>query len=324
MPSTVSPPTKLSFKARSHVSRAAVDASSRQNTTDHQVLRADRLDYLEAAKSKIWKNDLRLSELAYFTLLIPALAAMWWFKWSWPVCLIASVYAVIGMLAFSTWMVPRERRLIRHMMFLARHRRRCIDCRYVIQDVERHLCPECGKAFNPQDQRHLMLPLINQLYSQQARRIAAVAIPMMLVEITLIAGGASVALHTAAAAGFLLAFHCVFGLTYWEARRDTSTGRPWSSLRQMLAATGFSRLLRLQYSGLLLRWAFLVSLCGGLAAILQINVATLERLGIANTPFGVYGGIGTPALVWLGLVIFGYRHLMVTLHSRMRRLLLSA
>ncbi len=324
MPSTVSPPTKLSFKSRPQVGRAADGASARQNAADRQLLRAERLDYLEASKSKIWKNDLRLSELAYFALLIPALAAMWWFAWSWPVCLIASVYAVIGMLAFSTWMVPRERRLVRHMMFLARHRRRCIDCRYVIQNVERPLCPECGKPFDPHDERHLMLPLINQLYSQQARRIAAVAIPMMLVEITLIAGGASVALHIATAASFLIAFHGVFGLIYWEARRDISAERPWQLLRRMLAASGFNRLLRLQYSGLLLRWAFLVSLCGGLAAILQINVATLERLGIANTPLGVYGGIGTPALVWLGLVIFGYRHLMVTLHSRMRRLLLSA
>lgn len=324
MPSTVSPPTKLSFKSRPHAGRVAVDASARQNAADHQLLRAERLDFLEASKSKIWKNDLRLSELAYFSLLIPALAAMWWFAWSWPVCLIASVYAVIGMLAFSTWMVPRERRLIRHMMFLARHRRRCIDCRYVIQDVERAVCPECGKAFDPHDERHLMLPLINQLYSQQARRIAAVAIPMMLVEITLIASGASVALHVAAAASFLFAFHGVFGLTCWDARRDANGTRPWQLLRQRLSTNAFRRLLGLQYAGLILRWAFLVSLCGGLAAILQINTATLERLGIANTPLGVYGGIGTPALVWMGVVIFGYRQLMVVLHARMRHLLMDS
>ena len=350
--------------------RLAKPTARRQIPARDLVLRAERLDHLEASKSTIWKNDLRLSELAYFALLTPALGAMWWSAWSWSMCLMASIYSIVGMLAFSTWMVPRERRLIKHMMFLARYRRRCIDCRYVVQDSPRGQCPECGKAFDPNDQRHLMLPLINQLYSQQARRIATVAIPMILVEITLIARSAPLAGHAWAAAGFLVAFHAIFGLTWWGARKSdevmkgiaegnrpfqqwqliergaiasfspmhnttksdsvhavsptaTRLQAPWSALRGKLRPECFTSLLKLQYTGLLLRWVFLVALCGGLAAILRLDPATLKSLGIATTPLGLYGGIGVPALVWMALVIFGHRQLMLGLHGRMRRLLLT-
>ncbi len=128
------------------------DAESRVART---TLREARMDRIEAGKRRLWRGQLRLTQLVNGLIFCSAMLFMVWQRWAFWAAGGAAMYTAAGMWAFARWMAPREQRLRRHMVCLARRRRSCVSCGYRLCDLQHGRCPECGTDFDPNDTRHV-------------------------------------------------------------------------------------------------------------------------------------------------------------------------
>ncbi|MCA9254741.1 MAG: hypothetical protein KDA33_03850 [Phycisphaerales bacterium] len=268
---------------------------------------------------------LRVSEIANFGALAPAIILLWWQTWAWQALVPACSIAVGAMWTVAWRMRPREERLCRHMVFLARHRRRCAMCRYCIQGLAGPCCPECGFAFDVDDDRHLMIPLINQMYSRQGRHVAAVAISAGMAAVVLLAQGADWRWHVVWSLALLLVLHMVFGVWILQARsRQNAFERagvtPFSDRPDPRRPSDW-RLLRLQYVGVLLRWAMMTAICGGLAVIVNLDPSVLRVLAFGGGADMLVVSLGVPVLAYVLGVGMLMRVLVSRLMTRMRIML---
>jgi hypothetical protein len=289
------------------------------------ALRDRRIDRIEAGKSALWRADLRISQSANVAILAIAGGFLMLMGWTWTALVPGCVFAVGGMWAVALRMRPRETRLCRHMMFLARHRRRCAICRYCIQGLTSRQCPECGFPFDPADNRHLLIPQLNRIYSQQGREVGAVAIAAVMIGMTLIAQKANWQSFALWSLGLLIAFHGLYAAwmlsvsaatvrkrearefngTDVEVKFDAANSIPESEISQ--------HILRHQYLGLLLRWAFLTALVTGIHFNLSVGNAFLP------TTFGksaVIASIIARISIWIITVAFAAGYLGRRLRHR--------
>lgn len=325
---------------------------------DRSALREARLDIISDGKSRLWRINLRLSELVNGLALCLPLPVMVYQRWSTGSAAAAAAFAVCGMWVFACWMRPREERLRRHMAFLARRRRPCAYCGYLLSGIDAARCPECGAPFDAADTRHILTPDAVQMYSHRARTISAVVIVAVLFWVSALAQGAGIAVHLALAALLLAAFHAMHIL--WtiqavrqQARNEAAGNTPPlplcpdcgetvvaprqrpparcpACLRTLTPAESFirpdarrpadPRLLRLQYLSLLLRFAFLLAVCGGLTALVHLDERLLSRLSLGLGRKALFFTLGIPVLTWVIVTTMLFRVAAARLYRRMRLL----
>ncbi len=331
-----------------------------------QALREARLDAIAEGKSRLWRIHLRVSQVVNSLVFGLALGLVFRLNWTYWAAGAAAIVSVGGSWAFARWMAPRERRLRRHLVCLARHRRCCVHCGYRLRDLESCRCPECGLQFDPNDTRHVLTPESLQTYSSRARSVSAVAGTAVLIWVAMLANGAPWASQVVLALSLLAAFHGLH--LYWLAQsraRETrggpeaapetgprSAGGPFccavcngplvsdSSGRGLCCPTcgrqaklgevfvrpapqrpTDRRLVSIQYRSLLLRWAFLITICGGLTLVvrqIQAIAPVLASLGLGR--LGVFGGMTMIVLVWSMGVMGAFAGLARRLQQRLRLL----
>ncbi len=313
------------LRRRELARRAASDQRSAEAPEFAATIRARRIDRIEAGKSQFWRINLRVTELVNFLVFVPSITFMWWQSWAFWALVPACAVSVGGMWAFARRMRPREARLCRHMVFLARHRRRCAMCRYCIQGLGGPCCPECGFKFDSADDRHLLIPLINQMYSRQGRHVAAVAIIAGMSSVVLLAQSAEWFWYIAWSGALLVSLNGLFAYWVLRARIQQSAFeragiRPFSDRPDPRRPADW-RLLRIQYGGVLIRWAMLTMICGGLAAIVNLDASILRFASFGRGLPGLVISLGVPVLVYVLGVSLVTRMLVSRLAKRLRILL---
>ena len=275
-----------------HERPAAADRNARLSEITRRERRIDRI---EAGKSAHWRTDLRISQSANVLILVVAGGFLMWRDWSWTALAPACIFAVGGMWAVALRMRPREARLCRHMMFLARHRRRCAMCRYCIQGIDSDRCPECGFEFDIKDNRHLLIPWLAKTYSRQGRQVGAIAIVAVMIGMTLITHRATWQFFSLWSLGLLLACHALY--VAWMQSASSASGVKSLANDQAVA----KRVLKFQYLALLLRWAFLTALVMGIHLNLTVgNAWILTRFGKT----GAIASIVARLSIWVVTVAF--------------------
>ncbi|MCA9257494.1 MAG: hypothetical protein KDA33_17725 [Phycisphaerales bacterium] len=316
----LTPVVKRASQRDAHRVNGNDERARRRHEADAQ--RQKRIDRIEAGKSQLWKFNLRVSELANFAVFAPAVLLLWSQSWAAWALAPACVIAVGGMWAFARRMRRREARLCRHMVFLARHRRRCAMCRYCIQGLAGPRCPECAFGFDSDDDRHLLIPLMNQIFSQQGRQVSAVAIVAGMMAVVMLAKNVGWQWYAAWSFALLLAMHALFVVWVHQARRmqaafERAGVSPFRDLPDPRRPADW-RLLWIQYAGALLRWGMMTAICGGLAVIVNLDTSVLRALS--------FGGGAGMLMVSLGVPVLGYvlgvgllmRYLVSRLMGKMR------
>jgi hypothetical protein len=73
------------------------------------------------------------------------------------------------------------RRVYRARMASSDLHKRCLDCRYILDGLPEARCPECGRAFDPEDPDTYVAPEQRSAWSPIAKLILAVAVVHLLV-----------------------------------------------------------------------------------------------------------------------------------------------
>lgn len=316
------PPTQQSTIPARQFDPRNVGAVRSASAYDADALRRQRIDAIEHGKSRYWTFNLRMTELVNFALLVPAILFLWYHEWAWWALVPACATAVGGMWVFARRMRPREVRLCRHMVFIARHRRRCAKCRYCIQGLPGPCCPECGFAFDPNDDRHLLIPIVNRMYSHQGRQVAAAAIAAGMMAIVLLAKGADWRWHVGWSLALLAVLHALFAIWVVQARRqqrefEQAGVRPFSDRPDPRRPADW-RIQRLQYAGVLLRWGMLTAICGGLAVLVNLDTSVLRVLSFGGGANMLVVTLGVPVLAYVLGVGVLMRYFVSRLMGRMR------
>lgn len=308
------------------------------------ALREARLDRIEAGKTRLWHNDLRLTQFFNFTLLGSSVLFIVWQGWALWAAALAAACSGTGMWLFAKKMTPREERLRRHIVSLAKRRRRCAQCGYRLRDLTGARCPECGTAFDPSDDRHILAQETLISFSARARLVSAVVIVFTMVWISVLAGRYPLFVHAALAFSLLVAFHILHMVWMRQAeRRRPSDGHPcgprcpscdmvlaplsggppsacyWCShpmsyadvfIRPDVRRLTDRRYRRIQYDLLMLRWLFLVITCAGLLVLIRFDVIVYRMLasfGSGRLSFVV--GLTLPVLAWIIPLALVFRRL---------------
>ncbi|MCB9855627.1 MAG: hypothetical protein H6818_08040 [Phycisphaerales bacterium] len=300
----------------------AGDNQPKRRSLAADATRQKRIDRIEAGKTQLWKFNLRISELANFIVFVPAVLLLWSQSWAAWALAPACVIAVGGMWAFARRMRRSEARLCRHMVFLARYRRRCAMCRYCIQGLAGPRCPECAFGFDPDDDRHLLIPLMNRIFSGQGRQVSAVAIVAGMTAVVMLAQNAGWRWYVAWSGLLLAAMHVLFAVWIVQARRmqaafERSGVRPFRDLPDPRRPAD-GRLLRIQYGGALLRWAMMTAICGGLAVIVNLDASVLRVLSFGGGAGTLFVSLGVPVLAYVLGVGMLMRYCVSKLMWRMR------
>lgn len=309
------------MRSQQNLREAAVDRSGGASY-EADALRRRRIDWIEEGKTRYWKFNLRLSELVNFVVFVPSILFLWYHAWSSWALIPAITIAVGGMWVFARRMRPREARLCRQMVFIARRRRRCASCRYCIQGLPGPRCPECGFEFDVRDDRHLLIPLMNAMYSHQGRQVAAVAISAGMAAVVLLAQGASWRWHVGWSLALLVALHGLFVLWIVQAKRQQReferTGVHPFSERPDPRRPADWRMLRLQYASIFLRWGMMSAICGGLAVIVNLDASVLRILSFGVGANMLAVSLGVPVLAYVLGVGMVTRSIGTRLMNRMR------
>jgi len=321
--------------------------SDRHSDAAARLLRETRLDRIAEGKSRLWKNSLRLSQLANGLILAVAILFLIWRGWALWAAFVAAAYTVVAMWVFARWMGRREQQLCRHIAYLAKHRRTCPNCDYALHDLVSRRCPECGTPFDPDDTRHILRSETVRLYSSQARAISGITIVFVLVWVSGMVQREAWWVHLLLFLGLLVAFHGLYFLWHLENRspsnpRCTECGAVLCECRGILPAScpecdraltygavfirpdvrflSDRRIGSVQYRSLMMRWVFLLAVCGGLTVLTHIDMIQLARL--------VFGGGQTMSvlsavllvLVWVVVSTAVFRNRAKSLHRRLKRL----
>lgn len=319
--STDSPPESIEALRRARQQRSADSREAgRAMATNREGLREARLDRIEAGKAALWRVDLRLTQIVNGLLMLASIGFVVWQGWAFWAAGLAAAFAVGGMWGFARWMRPREERLRRHLVTLARHRRVCAACGYRLRGLAEHRCPECGLAFDPDDDRHILGQQTLHVFSGRARQVSAIVIVFVIFWTTALAGGEPWPIHVILAGGLLIAFLALHVSWIARARRSeaghdgptapacpgcatpVAIGR--AEVQRTCEACGRHltcgdlfvrpdtrrltdrRVLAVQFRSLLLRWAFLCAACGGLTILVTVDV--LARRLIQLAPVGPF------------------------------------
>ena len=298
----------------------------------------DRLNLLIEGKDRLWKRDLRISELVNVIIISGASALVMSQRWAWWAVAVASISAVACMWAFARMMTPREERLRRLMRVIARRRRLCTGCGYRLIETDRgrSRCPECGAAYESGDTRHLLGQELLHAFSARGRAIAALVIVYVLIWLALVARGSGMMAQGCLSMGLFAAFeiiHRVFirrgRFNAGNVRRVRPThvcgvelscrgGLPRNcpACERMLtfgeifvrpdpANLADRRILHLLHQATLLRWTVITLICGGLAAFLQCDDVLVRRLAFSLGWSGSIISLAIPMLIWVvGLGLF--------------------
>lgn len=352
--STCKPPVDPPRAQQSVASRLAARAPAAEHHASRTESREHRLDRIEAAKSKLWLNSLRLTELVYFCVIGGAVGFVYSQNWlPWATAIAASA-SIVGMWLFSRRMSAREERLRRMIDLLARRRRTCAECGYRLQDLGGDRCPECGLRFDPDDKRPFLAQQTLVMFSGQARMVSAVMIVFVLFWVSILARGGDWLLYGVMASGLLLALNGVYFIWAVQVRRSqraaaqkqTRTCRHCENalhhdaacppkqcpacserltysdifIRPDVRRMADRRIRRLVYASLMLRWVFFLALFGGLLALVQFDVAMrfFASLGFSRS----LSTIGMLALVlaWMLGVAVAFRQIGRAIQRRLRRL----
>jgi predicted RNA-binding Zn-ribbon protein involved in translation (DUF1610 family) len=189
------------------------------STVDHCALRETRLDKIAASKRKLWINSLRLTQLVNLVLITGSVLFIMWQSWSYRATALAALFASSGMWLFARRMAPQEERLRRLMVSLARRRRACVICGYLLRDLTGNKCPECGTDFDPHDDRHVLAAETLHLVSSRARSVSALVIVFAMFWMSALVQGSPWPVHVAIALALLVAFHLLHAFWIWQARR---------------------------------------------------------------------------------------------------------
>ena len=317
-------------KARRGTSPGSVSDSRVARTT----LREARLDRIETGKHRLWQSQLRLTQVVHGLLFCSAALFMLWQRWTFWAAGVAAVYAAAGMWAFARWMTPREQQLRRHMVCLAKRRRCCVSCGYRLCDLQGARCPECGVAFDPNDVRHVLRAETLKMYSSLARSISAIVIVHVMFWVAATVQGCSWTVLVGLAASLVVAFNLLHWIWIRPSRqRNGAAGSPLSGprcsgcgaklcdlnepaptvccrcARRLTHGDVFirpdvrrhwdRRITSVQYRSLMLRWGFLVLVCGGLSALVNLNAGLLRTMSLGMGPFMLFATLGIPFLMWV-------------------------
>lgn len=319
------------------------------------ALREARVDRIEAGKRKLWRGHLRLTQLVNGPIFCSAMLFMVWQRWTFWAAGAAAMYTVAGMWAFARWMTPREQRLRRHMVCLARRRRSCVSCGYRLCDLQHGRCPECGTDFDPNDTRHVLRAETLRMYSSLARNISAIVIVHVMFWVAATVQGCSWMVSAGLATSLLTAFHLLHWSWIKQARsRDGASDLPSSVsrcpgcgaklcdldepapstchqcarpltygdvfIRPDVRRLWDRRITSLQYRSLMLRWAFLVLVCGGLSALVSLDTGLLRRMSLGMGRSMLFATLGVPLLVWVIGWTLAFRIFAQRLRRRLRLL----
>ncbi len=309
-------------------SRHREDSAAAFSASD---LREDRLNRIEAGKTKLWRKSLRVTQLVNIALILIVGLILIWQDWSFLAGAAGAAIATTGMWLFARRSARTEERLRRHMPFLAAKRRTCVTCGYRIHDLTGDKCPECGTRFDPDDDRHMLrAPQTLHMYSAQARRISAVVIVVAIFWTCALVSGSGWLTHIALALGSFAAFHGLHVLWIQSARtiqrrhglprlprcpscrtelapevgsggrlpvRCPQCSRPLTYgdlfIRPDARWLADPRARRLQYSLLMLRWFSLIAVFTALIVFTQVDLAVqwIRSLGLAPLYFGLFVGL---------------------------------
>ncbi|MFQ5495220.1 MAG: hypothetical protein ACE5EX_07540 [Phycisphaerae bacterium] len=317
-------------------------------------LREARLDRIEAGKARLWRAQLRLTQVVNGLILGAAVPFVIWQDWAYWAAAVAAAWTVTGMWGFARWMGPREQRLRRHMVALARWRRRCVRCGYRLRDLTQPRCPECGAGFDFADTRRFLGAATLHRYSARARMISAVVIVAVLFWVSALARGAAWPWHVSLALGLAAAFHGLHLFWRFQAGRDCRTaGQPpvpqCVDCGHMLRAPRAgppnvcpgcdrrltygevfirpdarrltdARLVSIQYRSLVLRWVFLVAVCGGLTVLVHLDPRMFRSASFGRGRSMLFVSLGLPVLFWVAGSAVLFRHLARRLQQRLRLL----
>jgi len=293
----------------------------------------DRLNLLIEGKDRLWKRDLRISELVNVVLISGASAFVMSQRWAWWAVVVASISAVAGMWAFARQMTPREERLRRLIRVIARRRRVCVSCGYRLEG-ERHgrcRCPECGAAYDAGDTRHLLGQELLHAFAARGRAMAGIVIVYVLIWLALVARGEGLTAHAGLSVALLVALEAMHQSFVRSGRRRDAAGvveaaavhdcgaelnchgglpTDCPACERMLtfgeifarpepSNLGDRRILNLLHRATLLRWVFITLICGGLAAFLQLDDALVRRLSLSLGWTGSIISLSIPMLAWV-------------------------
>lgn len=310
-------------------------------TAQHDTLREARLDRIEAAKRRHWRTDLRMTQIVYVLLIGLSIGFLTWQDWAFWAAGIGVVVASTGMWLFARRMRPREERLRRHIVALARRRRTCADCGYRLQGLPSGRCPECGTEFDPQDNRHILSQQTLHVFSGRARQVSTVIIVFVIFWLCALSNGSGWPVQVALAGGLLVAFHVLHAVWIGQARKlQDRFGPPPSpmcpdcgvelatqrqGLPQVCSGCGRRltygdlyirpdahwladrRVLAMQYRSLMLRWVFLLVICGGTVGLVQFS-DVFRRLvppRLTGSMFGIV--LAIPIIVYVVLASVAFR-----------------
>lgn len=350
-----SPHTLTALRQSRDDHRRRFDPPAATSSADRNALREARLDRIEHGKNIVWRNSLRWTQLANILLTIASALFIIWQDWAYWAAALAATGAGTGMWLFARRMAPREERLRRLLVSLARRRRACVVCGYLIRDLASCTCPECGTAFDPQDDRHILTQQTLQLLSSRGRQVAAVAIVFVLFSMTELARpGAGWFVHLGLAIGLGVAFHCL--RVRWG-RQDRAAEPPGGSgdasccpacragvpadtatppeacphcarrltyadvfVRPSVKRLGDQRARRLFDRLLMVRYTFLVALFIGLVGLIEAGGV------IGRIPILGFGGpalmlkCAFPVLLWVVTLAATFRFLARRLRRRLKLL----
>ncbi|MBN2560378.1 MAG: zinc finger-like domain-containing protein [Phycisphaerae bacterium] len=196
------------------------------SSTERNTLREARLDRIEAGKNRLWRGSLRVTQLVNLLMFSASALFIMWRAWAYWATALAAVFATLGMWVFARRMTPREERLRRLMVTLARRRRTCVVCGYLLRDLTGSKCPECGAGFDSRDDRHILAQETLHLYSSRARSVSAVVSVFVLFWVSALARGSVWQVHVALALALLAAFHVLHALWIRQARRTKPRSDP--------------------------------------------------------------------------------------------------
>lgn len=333
------------FKRRSKARRPAVSSGNvpyrpaGETKIDFDSVRESRIDRIQNGKTRLWRFDLRISQLAYGALMGVSISFVAWWGWTMWAGAVAAAVAVAGMWAIARRMAPHEERLRRHLAALARRRRSCLQCNYQLRGLDSQRCPECGLRFDPRDERHILGQQVLHTFSQRARQTSVVIIVFVIFWVCAMANGGIRTAHAALAFGLLAALHTLHTLWNREARRsETATVAPAcpgcraeldptkprmpstcpNCDRPLIYSDVFirpdsrrltdRRVIHIQHQALLLRWIFICAICGGATALVRLD--SVARQLIAFAPSGPLALVvlAVPVLLYVVPVALLFQH----------------
>ncbi|MFQ5500786.1 MAG: hypothetical protein ACE5EQ_00610 [Phycisphaerae bacterium] len=322
------------------------DLERSSNAAD-RLLRESRLDWIAEGKSRLWKNSLRLSQLANGLILAVAILFLIWRGWALWAAFVAAAFTVVAMWIFARWMGRREQQLCRHIAYLAKHRRTCANCDYALYDLISHRCPECGTPFDPDDTRHILRSETVRLYSSRARATSGITIVFVLVWVSAMVQREAWWVHLLLFLGLLGAFHGLYFLWHYGNRapsnpRCTKCDTVLCECRGTLPAScpecdraltygtvfirpdvrflSDRRIASVQYRSLMMRWVFLLAVCGGLTVLTNIDLIRFSRRIFGGGQAMGMLSIVLPVLVWVMVSTAVFRNRAKSLQRQLKQL----